>query len=109
MLLDPGSLEMSAAVEREFRCGENARFTMAAVAQEKLNALTAREETRMIDGVGQLVGRIDPDVYWAMRLKHGEECWNDPTFRKLAIRDGLIARPCVKNDRVRVLMGGPCK
>jgi hypothetical protein len=108
MLLS-GDLEMSAAVEREFRNGENARFTLAAIAQEKLNAAVQHEGHRTIDGVGQLVARVDPDVYWAMRLKHGEECWNDPAFRKQALRNGLIAKPRIQNERVMVMMGGPCK
>jgi hypothetical protein len=108
-MIVPEDLQMSAAVEREFRTGENARFTMAALAQEKLNAMAAAEPVRTIDGVVQLVARVDPDVYWAMRMKHGEECWNDPAFRKMAVRDGLICKPRVQNDRVTVMLGGPCK
>jgi hypothetical protein len=102
----PDTMQLTPALEREFRSGENARFALAAVAQEKLNAAVASEPARMIDGVGQLIGRVDADAYWAMRLKHGPDCWNDPAFRRMALRDGLMVKPSVV-PKVSVAMGCP--
>jgi hypothetical protein len=87
-------IEAPEAVVAEFRHGLQAQMAMAAVAQEKLNALAA-EPAKMIDGVGQLVARVDADVYWAMRHRFGAECWSDPAFRK----------SCAKNELLRPIKG----
>lgn len=78
------------AVVDEFRHGLQAQMALAAVAQAKLNALAAEAPAKMIDGVGELVARVDADVYWAMRHKFGPECWSDPGFRKACQKNELL-------------------
>jgi hypothetical protein len=96
--MDDAILEVTGASEEvlaEFRRGFQAQAVAAAVAQERLNEVVARNPSRMIDGVGQLVGRVNADVYHLMRHKHGEEVWSDPLFRKRAVEGGLMCKPGV--------------
>lgn len=104
--MDDPIVEVTGATEdviAEFRRGFQAQAVQAALAQERLNAAVTREPSRMIDGVGQLIGRVDADVYHLMKHRHGEEVWSDPHFRKRALEDGLMAKPAVV-PKVRVTL-----
>jgi hypothetical protein len=92
-------------VVQEFRVGWQAKKALAAIRQEKLNALAGVAEMPMQEGLGQLVTRIDPDIYWAAKQKFGADCWKDKGFRKDAERNGLIKRMRGINAR-RIIVPG---
>jgi len=77
-------------VAQEFRVGWQCKKALAAVRQEKLNALAGVAPSAMVEGLGQLVTRIDADIYWAAKQKFGADCWRDKGFRRDAERKGLI-------------------
>jgi hypothetical protein len=100
-------IEAPESVVAEFRHGLQAQLTMAALAQAKLNRLAAQEPSRMIDGVGQLVARVDADVYFAMRHRFGPDCWRDPAFRKACERNELLRPVKSVSGKTTVVVNQP--
>ena len=70
--------------------------------QETLNAASASEEneSRMIEGIGQLDYRIDQGLYWHMVGLYGRDIWKDPRFKINLERAGVIHRVKAKSDKI---------
>ena len=95
---------VSSTVLDEFRTGFRAHAVMAMKRQEELNAASARLEnaSKLMDGIGQLKYRIDPDLYWHMRAIYGPDCWRDPEFTAALERDGVIVRVKGLSDKIMI-------
>ena len=95
-------IEAPAAVVDEFRRGAQAHVAMAALRQERINAASRRLEnsSKLMEGVGQLEYRIDPDLYWAFRHTYGPDCWNDPDFRLALEKAGVIQKVKGISDKI---------
>jgi len=99
-------LELPKAVQDEFRVGFQVKMALAAIEQEKLNQVARERDHRLIEGMGQLVARIDPDVYWCFVHKFGPGCWRDKGFLKDCIKKGLISKPVSKSNRTSLRVNG---
>lgn len=86
-------IEAPKAVVDEFRAGFHAEMALAAVRQEKINALNRQLEVKPLEGTGQLVAQVDADVYWAMRARFGPMCWRESGFLEDCFRKGMIEKP----------------
>ena len=51
-----------------------------------------RTNFKSVNGLGQLVGRIDGETFFQMRVKYGDDCWSDPAFMKAFLRDNPACR-----------------
>ena len=98
-------VEAPKAVVDEFRSGFHAQMALAAVRQEKINALNRQSEIRTLEGTGQLVAQVDADVYWAMRARFGPMCWREPGFLESCFKKGTIERPRVRQSGTLRLQG----
>jgi hypothetical protein len=87
-------IEAPAAVLAEFRSGFHTHAALAAQRQENINAASRQLEnsSRLMEGIGQLKYRIDPDLYWHMRQIFGPDCWKDKDFTAYLEREGVIQR-----------------
>jgi hypothetical protein len=93
-------IDASAAVVREFRHGFHAQMAMAKIRQEKVNAENARMRSRLMNGLGQLVARVDSDVYWAFVHKFGPNCWKDKSFMQDCIKQGAVTPVRGESSRI---------
>jgi len=94
------SVDASAAVVGEFRKGFHAKMAMAKIRQEKVNAENAAMRSRLMEGVGQLVARVDSDVYWAFVHKFGPGCWKNKAFMRDCIRQGAVTPVRGHTDKI---------
>lgn len=101
---DPFKTEIEApkALLQEFREGAQAKVALAAIKQQKLNAInrTLAGSSRLMDGIGQLKYRIDPHLFFFMRHTFGEDCWNDKDFLHCLELDGVIQRVKGISDKI---------
>lgn len=84
----PGDLPRQ--VMDEFRRGWHAQAILAEKEQEA--AGTQQGEQTWIDGVGQKMLSITPEVYHYYGQRLGYKCWSDPKFRAEFARDNPGAR-----------------
>lgn len=50
--------------------------------QRQMGLENAQRETRFVDGLGQHIATIDPEIYGATELRYGAGCWRDKSFLK---------------------------
>lgn len=62
--------------------GEQAKAALAIVRQKRIDEANSRIERKHVDGLGELVMTVDADVFFRMRVLHGDECWSDEHFLK---------------------------
>ena len=95
--LEASSAELTDAREK-FRDHAMASFER----QEVLNTASAsnENESRMIEGIGQLEYRIDQGLYWHMVGQYGRDIWKDPQFKLNLERAGVIHRVKAKSDKI---------
>lgn len=68
---------------------QNVRMHRELEAVGRYNAAT---EHKAVEGVGEKIGSIPYKVYMAMRVEHGDDCWDDPHFIKAFFRDNPACR-----------------
>lgn len=68
---------------------ERSRLALAlsATNQMRINAATQKLETKVAEGMGEWVCRIDRIQFEAQRRIHGQGCWHDPEFVAAFLRD----------------------
>lgn len=47
---------------------------------------------KAVNGLGEKVASIDAEIYFQMRAKYGEACWDDPEFVSAFLRDNPACR-----------------
>ena len=100
-------LGVSEAVKRELCQGFHAKMNMAAIEQENIGRATAAlGPSTPIEGVGQHMGRVQPDIYWRMRQIFGEDCWSDPKFRASYFKHNPAAKVPVKLRKTTLVVNG---
>jgi hypothetical protein len=60
--------------------------------QQAIGRFNEQIEYKTVDGLGTKVGEIDMEMYFQMRAKYGDDCWDDPEFIKAFLRDNPAAR-----------------
>lgn len=90
----------------EFRCGFHVKMALAAARNARIQAENERLESRLIDGLGQLVARVDADVFFAMRFRFGPDCWKDKDFLDDCVRKGMIRKVRGRADKTTLLVNG---
>ena len=50
--------------------------------QQRIAIEMQNRDTRFVNGIGQHKAIVDPLLHAMCRLKYGENCWNDPDFRR---------------------------
>jgi hypothetical protein len=73
-------------LERQVRKGQ-VRAVLGAMNQKRINEANKHLETKVCEGIGEHVARIDATQFFAMRAIHGEDCWHDPDFIEAFMRD----------------------
>lgn len=101
ILLLPEDVEALGSVKTlhdDLRRGWYAKSTIAGVRQAQLaKAFTAADPVHH-EGLGQLIGVVEPWIYEEIRRQHGRDCWRDRTFR----REFFAANPeCAVRSRSR--------
>ena len=100
-------LNVSEAVKRELILGHQARMTIAAIQQERVGRiLRDMGPARPVDGLGEPIAKIQPDIFWAMRQKFGADCWRDKGFLKSFLRKNPAAAVPVKSRKIAVQVEG---
>lgn len=79
-------------VKRELIRGENARAEFDIHQQRRLKEASDLLETRHVEGLGQKVMLIHPDLAWRLRVKYGMSCLHDPDFRRSLLRKNPFLR-----------------
>ena len=78
--------------KRELLRGERAQAELDILLQRRLKEASDRLESRHIEGLGQKVICIHPNLAWRLRLKYGMSCLHDPDFRKSLLRKNPFLR-----------------
>jgi hypothetical protein len=89
----------------DLRRGHHAKLVTAQAMQARFaHALQAAGEETHVEGLGQRVMCVHPDIYWEMIRRYGRDCWNDRDFRRRMMADepGLRVSSRPRNATVRV-------
>lgn len=62
-------------------------MVISGVNQRRINEATKHLETKVAEGLGEWVCRIDRLQYLAQQQIHGWNCWSDPEFIESFLRD----------------------
>jgi len=54
--------------------------------QRQMGRENAQREMRFVDGIGQHIATIEPQIYHAAELRYGKGCWKDPDFRNHTLK-----------------------
>jgi hypothetical protein len=81
---------------------EQVRCALALSRQKRIAEAEGRIRRHYIDGIGEMVARIDADVYHRLGLMHGYETIRDPDFLRILLRDNPECR--VKSGSPRVTL-----
>lgn len=93
---------LGAALETEFRRGWEFEKAQAEARQGKLGKINAKDH-RSIDGLGEMIARIDSSSYHYWTHKEGADCWSDKSFMNAYLRDNPQAR--VKSGGTKIQIG----
>ena len=80
-----------AALE-ELRRGDEVQKVLAKGRQERLAKSVDRLARARMDGIGQMIMRVDASAYHAWGTRLGYECWKDKGFRREYARDNEAVR-----------------
>ena len=97
------AIDAPKAVVDEFRTGFHAEMALAKIRQEKINQENAQMRSRLMEGLGQLVGRVDSQVYWAFVHKFGPGCWKDKSFLDDCIKKGAMTPVRGQSDKAIII------
>lgn len=76
-----------APIAQELRSGWHAKAAIAEVQQAQIAQANEVLERAHIDGLGQCVMSIHPDIYFGLEKLHGAGAWRDKDFRRRYLRD----------------------
>lgn len=100
--LDSFPPEAIAGLEKELRLGWELDKAITKARQHNVGRVN-QDVKRSVNGLGELVGRIDSNsfTYWGKRL--GFDCWNDKGFMREYLRDNPQSR--VKSAGTKIQVG----
>ena len=74
---------------RELITGARFQQEFMILRQQRVNEANRIIESRVIEGLGARIARIDQEFYFQMMVEHGPECWADKDF----LQDTLEKNP----------------
>lgn len=83
--------------------GAHAAAVVSEANQRRIAEANQQLEKTYIEGVGQLVARIDHDTFFKAVHKWGAECWGDNDFLQHCLRKNPDMRVTYKNPKTRIL------
>lgn len=85
---------------------EQVRVALALSRQKRIAAANARIDRVFVEGLGEVVASIDPDIYHRFGLMYGYETVNSPDFLKSLLRDNPDLRVKSRSRKSGIYLTG---